>query len=57
MKILTYYHETKQLLKFISDTWPQHSIGVIKTILTEAKEEIEEQAETTVTPKNLNLDQ
>ena len=56
MKTLTYYHETKKLLRFISDSWPQYSVGVIKTILTEAKEQIEEQIETTVTAKSLNLD-
>ena len=56
MKILTYYQETKELLKFIADRWPHYSVGVIKTILIDAKEQIEESIETTVTPKNLNLD-
>ena len=56
MKILTYYKETKELLKFISDNWPNHRVGVIKTILIDAKEELEEKIETTLTAKNLNLD-
>lgn len=56
MKTLTYYKETKELLKFISENWPNHSVGVIKTILIDAKEELEEKIETTVTAKNLNLD-
>lgn len=55
MKTLTYYTETKKLLEFIADNWPEHSLGVIRTILTDAKEKIEEKTETEVAVKNLRL--
>ena len=55
MKRLTYYNETKKLLEFIAENWPDYSLGVIKTILTDAKEEIEEKIEIEVTVKSLNL--
>lgn len=45
MKILTHYKQTKELLKFISDSWPDVDVGAIKTILIDAKEEIEERQE------------
>jgi len=53
MKTLTHYEDTKMLFSFISENWSNYSIGVIKTILTEAKEKLEERIETTVTLKNL----
>lgn len=56
MKTLTYYKETKELLKFISDSWPDLSIGMIKVILADAKEVLEERNDIIVTAKNLNLD-
>ena len=55
MKKLTYYEETNKLLRFITDNWPDYSIRMIKTILTDAKEKLEERIETTVTTKNLDL--
>ena len=55
MKKLTYYEETNKLLRFIIDNWPDYSVRMIKTILTEAKEKLEEQIESTVTTKNLDL--
>ena len=55
MKTLTYYHETKKLLQFVVKNWPDYSLGAIKAILTDAKEEIEEKTENEVDIKNLNL--
>ena len=55
MKTLTYYHETKKLLQFIAENLPDYTLGAIKTILTDAKEEIEEKNEVEVSVKNLNL--
>ena len=42
MKKLTYYNETKQLLEFIAENWPEHNPDAIKTILADVKREIEE---------------
>ena len=42
MKKLTYYNETKQLLEFIAENWPEHNPDAIKTILADVKQEIEE---------------
>lgn len=55
MKTLTYYHETKKLLRFIAENLPDYTVGAIKVILTDAKEEIEERTEGEVTVKNLTL--
>jgi len=56
MKTLTHYEDTRVLFSFISENWSNYSIGVIKTILAEAKEKLEEHIETTVTLENLDLD-
>jgi hypothetical protein len=55
LKTLTYYHETKKLLGFIAENYGDYSLAAIKTILTDAKEKIEEKNELEVSVKNLNL--
>lgn len=55
LKKLTYYHETKRLLRFIGENWPDYSLKIIETILTDAKEKIKEKIETEITIENINL--
>ena len=54
MKTLTYYDETRELLRFIEERFSNCNLKMIRTILIDAKEEIENQFEIKVPIKDLN---